>query len=226
MTQVWKVLAFDLIASVVFGVLIGIVYAKAYRGLLLSASFVHTCVVTAPLVALTVGVVRMVVTNDQIAGQALAFSLIGLLGLIRLRTVVRDTREFNFMFLAIVTGVAFGTGQSTLAAVGCVVLLGLLLLLDRTRFGAPLAPSLRVTAVGGIGAFSAYEDALSAISDRIEPLSYREHPDRGSVYTFEIAARRGQNLSSVATAIERVSGTTEVTVVRIRRGKRSEVEGD
>jgi hypothetical protein len=92
-------LATTLSVSTVLGLVIGYFYARIYRGLLLSMSFVHTCVVTVPLVATAIHSVRTVgigLSNQE--SQALAFALVGLLGLVRFRTVVRDTREFTSTF--------------------------------------------------------------------------------------------------------------------------------
>src|SRR5256885_748218 len=106
--------------SLALGLLIGLVYARAYSGILLSASFVHTTVITVPLVAISILAIRGMST--AIGAQALAFSFVGLLGLIRFRTVIRDTREFTFIFFSIVIGVGVGSGLYVATTGACFLL--------------------------------------------------------------------------------------------------------
>ena len=217
------------ILSIVLGLLIGFTYARGYRGMLLSASFVHACVVTVPLTALVMHTIRAVTTFDntnRAIGEGFAFALIGLLGLIRFRTVVRDTREFTFVFTAIVTGVGIGGGQFFLTACGCLFVLVLLIVLERLKFGTPRAPSLRARATGTDGAFALYERALRGVAERVDLVSLRYTPDRGTIYAFEIVASVGQDISSIAAALRAVPGTSEVNVVRLQRGKSPEMDGD
>ena len=217
------------ILSIVLGLLIGFTYSRGYRGMLLSASFVHACVVTVPLTALVMHTIRAVTAldnADKALGEGFAFALIGLLGLIRFRTIVRDTREFTFVFIAIVTGVGVGGGQFVLTAGGCLFVLLLLIVLERVKFGTPRAPSLRVKATGADGAFEQYERSLKGVAERVDSVSLRSASDRGTIYAFEIVARVGQDVSSIVVALRAVPGTSEVNVVRLQRGKGSETDGD
>jgi hypothetical protein len=214
--ELWSFLR-DSIVSVPLGLLIGFAYARAFRGLFFSVSFVHACVVTVPLVAFAVGVIAKV--TSAAAGQALAFALVGLLGLIRFRTVVRDTREFTFVFLAIVTGLGVGSGHSIAAAGGCILVLILLLLLEKTRFGVPRALSFRAKATGKEGALITYQKILNTVAERVEPLSIRRAPSGCSIYTFDLAARAGEDLASVTGALWAVPETTEVSVSLLQRGQ-------
>jgi hypothetical protein len=217
------------ILSIVLGLLIGFAYARGYRGMLLSASFVHACVVTVPLTALVMHTIRAATALDntnRAISEGFAFALIGLLGLIRFRTIVRDTREFTFVFIAIVTGVGVGGGHFVLTAAGCVFVLVLLIVLERVKFGTPRAPSLRAKATGSEGAFAQYENALRGVAHRVDSVSLRYDPDHGTTYAFEIVARIGQDIASIASALQGVPGTSEVTVVRLQRGKSADADGD
>lgn len=205
------------LVSTLLGLVAGVTYAKAYRGLLLSASFVHTIVVTIPIVTLSVLSIRTISIDSSFSGQALAFSMVGLLGLIRFRTVVRDTREFTFIFLAIVTGVGVGSGLLLVSAVTCCLLLALLVLLQASGFGTPLAPSLKVSATGRADAFAEYQAALTSVSARITPVVVLISNEKYT-YEFEVEAHRGQTLASVAAALQTVPGTSTVDVVRLQRG--------
>jgi hypothetical protein len=192
-------------------------------------SFVHTCVVMVPLAALAVGSVMQVRlgtdegsqgTQAGVEGAALAFALVGLLGLIRFRTVVRDTREFTFVLVAIVAGAGVGGGRHLAAVGGTIVVVALLLGLERFGFGAPTAPSLRAKVSGREDAAAEYANALAAVANRVEPVAMRCGSERsGAIYTFELVARPGENLASVANALRHVPNTLEVFVSRLQRGK-------
>jgi len=217
------------ILSIALGLLIGLAYARGYRGLLLSASFVHACVVTVPLTALVMHTIRAATALDnanRAISEGFAFALVGLLGLIRFRTIVRDTREFTFVFIALVTGVGVGGGQFVLTAAGCVFVLVLLIGLERAKFGTPRAPSLRAKATGVEGTFAQYEEALRAVSHRVDSVSLRSDRDDGTTYGFELVARVGQDISSIAAALRAVPGTSDVSVVRLQRGKGADADGD
>lgn len=60
---------------------------------------------------------------------ARAFSLVGVLSIVRFRTVVDDTRDTAFVIFAVVIGMAVGTGDLRICAAGMPIVGGLSLLL-------------------------------------------------------------------------------------------------
>ncbi|MBB4218872.1 hypothetical protein FHT79_006094 [Rhizobium sp. BK212] len=121
-----------IVASLLAGIIVGRSYALLNRANAYSTSFVHSCVLTSFLCAILAGVIA---DEAYKAGQALAFALVGMLGLIRFRTVVKDTREFTMVFLAIVTGLAIGADHIVLGLIGCGISVAMLFALDRYQFG-------------------------------------------------------------------------------------------
>jgi hypothetical protein len=71
---------------------------------------------TASLVLLTI----LIAVVEQVIGNnfARAFSLVGVLGIVRFRTLVEDTRDTAFVIFAVITGMALGVGYLTVAGVG------------------------------------------------------------------------------------------------------------
>jgi hypothetical protein len=209
---------FELLSmALALGWLIALTYAKAYRGLLLSRSFVHTILVTVPLVALAVLTIRSASTSDSpTTGQALAFAFVGLLGLLRFRTVVRDTREFTFIFLAIVTGAGLGSGLLLSTAIACCLLLIVLVGLEYFGFGTPVAPSLKAVVSCKEDSLTKYQNALQGIATRIELISIDKTVE-GTEYCFEIIARKEETLSSVMRVLNAVSGTNYAFVEQLQR---------
>ena len=66
--------------------------------------------------ALIVAIVMMVIGNNL----ARAFALVGALSIIRFRTVIKDTKDTAYVFLALAGGMAAGTSSYFLAITGVV----------------------------------------------------------------------------------------------------------
>lgn len=65
----------------------------------------------------------LIAASTQVIGDnvARAFSLVGALSIVRFRTVVRDTQDTAFVIFAVVTGMAVGAQNLTVAGIGFVV---------------------------------------------------------------------------------------------------------
>jgi len=114
--------------SFLLGLFVAWVYRATHRQLTVSFSFVNTLV----LVAMVMAVVIMVIGNNI----ARAFGLAGAMSIIRFRTVVKDTRDTAFVFYALSTGMACGTGNLRIALIGT-LLVGLFAgIMHWTRHGA------------------------------------------------------------------------------------------
>lgn len=105
-TILWR-----LIAAMLLGGGVGAIYCFTQRrGSPIVPSFVSTLVLLAILIAMVTQVV-----GDSIGR---AFTLVGTLSIVRFRTVVEDTRDTAFVILAVVVGMAMGTGNLAAALVG------------------------------------------------------------------------------------------------------------
>ena len=67
---------------------------------------------TLVLLTILIAAVTQVIGNNA----ARAFSLVGVLSIVRFRTVVRDTRDTAFVIFAVVVGMAVGAGSMVVAA--------------------------------------------------------------------------------------------------------------
>ena len=104
------------------------IYVYTHTGLSYSRAFVQSIVILT--VVLSLG---MMVIGGNIA---IAFGLIGALAVIRFRNVLKDTRDTSFIFFTLVTGLATGTGRYSLAIIGSVAFVAVVLYLHWTRFGS------------------------------------------------------------------------------------------
>jgi uncharacterized membrane protein YhiD involved in acid resistance len=118
----------NIVLTFVLAFVIAYVYKKTHKGLSYSQSFVFTLVIMSVLVS----IVMMVIGNSV----ARAFGLLGAFSIIRFRTAVKDTKDTGYIFFALAIGMAVGTGSYTIAMVGTVLVLLMILLLDKINFGS------------------------------------------------------------------------------------------
>ena len=94
----------------VLGLIISLIYKKTHTGLSYSQSFLITII----FVTVIVSMVMMVIGNSL----ARAFALVGALSIIRFRTVIKDTKDTAYVFIALAAGMAAGTSSYLLAISG------------------------------------------------------------------------------------------------------------
>src|SRR3989338_4642169 len=118
----------NIVLTFVLAFIIALVYKKTHKGLAYSQSFVFTLV----LMSVIVSVVMMVIGNSL----ARAFGLLGAFSIIRFRTAVKDTKDTGYIFFALAVGMAVGTGSYSIAVIGAVLILLMILALDKINFGS------------------------------------------------------------------------------------------
>jgi uncharacterized membrane protein YhiD involved in acid resistance len=121
-------IALNILAAFLLGLFITWVYRSTQRTLTTSFTFMNTLVMLSLLMTLV-----MMVIGSNIAR---AFGLAGAMSIIRFRTVVKDTRDTAYVFYSLGVGMASGTGNLKIAALGT-LLVGLCIgILHWTRHGA------------------------------------------------------------------------------------------
>lgn len=123
----WSDIVINILTAFVLGFVISWVYRRTHRGFSYSVSFYHTLMILCMVTAL----VMMVIGNSI----ARAFSLVGALSIIRFRTAVKDVRDTAFVFLALATGMATGTGSLMVASLGIGLICTVILIIHRFRLG-------------------------------------------------------------------------------------------
>lgn len=112
----------------VLGAAVAISYRRTHRSFNYSVSFVNTLV----LLPMITAIVMMVIGNNL----ARAFGLVGAMSIIRFRTVIKDTRDIAFVFLALAAGMAAGTGYHVIALAGTTAVILLIAALYIGNFGS------------------------------------------------------------------------------------------
>lgn len=107
----WLTLLVRLVAALLLGsVVVGIHRTTRSQTSERTTTFAATLVMLCVLIAMVTQVI-----GDNFAR---AFSLAGVLSIVRFRTIVRDSKDTAFVIFAVVEGMAIGAGQSTVAVIG------------------------------------------------------------------------------------------------------------
>ena len=120
-------LLIGLTLAILLGVLVVFVYRWTRRGFHYERSFLITLAMTPAVVA----VVMMLIGSNL----ALSLGMVGALSIIRFRTVIKDSRDMVFLFLAIAVGLGCGTYSWMVITVSTLFLSGVLLVMHLFRFG-------------------------------------------------------------------------------------------
>jgi uncharacterized membrane protein YhiD involved in acid resistance len=105
------ILIWDLVIRLTVALVLGCVVAGIYR---LTHGKSLGLLATLVLLTVLIAMVTLVIGN-RANSIALAFSLVGALGIVRFRTIVEDTRDTAFVIFAVVVGMAAGAGYLDMA---------------------------------------------------------------------------------------------------------------
>jgi uncharacterized membrane protein YhiD involved in acid resistance len=185
--------------------LIGWTYQTTHKGALYTQQFVHTLV----LVGLVVSVVLRIVGQNLAAGLA----IFGAFSIVRFRNAVPETRDVGFIFLAMVVGLASGSGQSILAIATTLLVCSAVWLLWRTDAFAPQSPShiLRIRTTNEVDYDEAFRPIFAAYTDRVEML--RVESVQGGMLTeitYGLRMHPGASTRDMLTELQQVTGNNRV----------------
>ena len=121
-------IVFNLALSFILGLTLSVIYKKTHKGLSYSQSFMLTII----FLTIIITVVMMIIGNNL----ARAFALVGALSIIRFRTVVKDTKDTAYIFMALAAGMASGTSSYLLGVIGLSFFSVIALALDYFNYGS------------------------------------------------------------------------------------------
>jgi hypothetical protein len=200
----------DLLLSYVLAQIVAWLYIWTHKGLSYSRNLTHSIV----LIAMVVTSVMLVV-GDSVAR---AFGLVGALAIIRFRTVLRDTRDTVFIFLALTIGIAIGAHHYAVA-IASTFLIGLVAVqLNLTGFGQRHTDTGVVRIRTG-GAVEAIEATLGSWCRTYQLLSLKEATGGESEYSFEVRLYHPADREDLVAAIRAVAGTSTVSVALEERAE-------
>jgi uncharacterized membrane protein YhiD involved in acid resistance len=193
----------------VIGVVISIVYKRTHKGLSYSQSFMLTII----FVTVIVSMVMMVIGNSL----ARAFALVGALSIIRFRTVIKDTKDTAYVFIALAAGMAAGTSSYFLACAGVVIISILALVLHKVNFGSVEKGELILRFRSTNAATHVYQAILNEYARRanllqIEP-SRDDTEERTVLMTFDVIMKREGDINQMVSELSEIVGVSEVRAI-------------
>ncbi len=193
--------------SLVLGLVIATLYRITHKGLSYSQSFTHTVV----FIAVIVAIVMMVIGNSL----SRAFALVGALSIIRFRTVVKDTKDTAYVFMALAAGMAAGTSNHFLAVAGTVIFALLSVGLFKVNFGAVYKSEFILRFVFDQDSSSVdYLEAINKFARRSNMLHMEPSGDGQFLkLTYDITMRENQTAEEFTRSLGRLDGVSEVTLI-------------
>ncbi|MDX2451510.1 DUF4956 domain-containing protein, partial [Desulfosarcina sp.] len=189
------------------GFLLAVIYRYTHKGLSYSQSFTQTIF----FVSIIVAIVMMVIGSSL----ARAFALVGALSIIRFRTVVKDTRDIAFIFLALAVGMAAGTSNYFLAFVSAGFVSMLALATYKFNFGALYKSEfiLRFTFHQNFDS-AGYLEIIQEYGKRSNMLHIEPSGDRRSLrLTYDISLKEDTSAEKMISALGNVEGISEVVLI-------------
>lgn len=191
----------------ILGMIVSAIYRYTHKGLSYSQSFTLTIV----FITLIVAVVMMVIGSSL----ARAFALVGALSIIRFRTVVKDTKDITYVFFALAVGMACGTSNYFLAISSSIFISLIAVVLDKLNYGALYKSEfiLRFTFNQNYGS-ERYLETIKQFAKRSNLLHIEPSSDGNYLnLTYDIVLKGGVTADQLSTAIAKVEGTSEITLI-------------
>jgi hypothetical protein len=202
----------SLLLAFVLGQVIAWVYYFTHTGLSYSKSFVQSLVIETVVISLIMAVIGNNITR--------AFGLMGALGIIRFRNVIKDTRDMVFIFCALVIGMATGTQSHSLAIIGTIVLSCIILYLHVSAFGTHESHNgfLRFTFPGHIGSEHPITAVLKRFCGSYVLVSTSEGPEgQGVEYAYQLMVRSSRGNEEMLNRLEKIEGIGSINLTMQER---------
>ena len=190
------------------GLFISYVYKVTHKGLSYSQSFMLTII----FVAFIVAVVMMVIGNNL----ARAFALVGALSIIRFRTVIKDTKDTAYIFLALATGMASGTSSYFLAISSGFIFAIIAITLHVTNFGSFYKSELllRFRTISSGEEKPPYSEIISQFARVANLLHVEPSGDAQTIkMTFDILMRKDMDPEEFSLRMTQLKGVSEVALI-------------
>jgi len=197
----------NMVVAMVLGFAVSAVYRYTHKGLSYSQSFTHTIL----FVTIIVAIVMMVIGGSL----ARAFALVGALSIIRFRTVIKDTKDTAFVFLALAVGMAAGTSNYFLAITSMLFMSVVAIMVFKFNYGALYKSEFILRFNFDQNSDSgAYLEKINEFAKRSNMLHIEPSGD-GSLLnlTFDIILRPDVAAEDFTRAIAQVEGVSEVVVI-------------
>jgi hypothetical protein len=197
---------FNSLMAFILGLFISYTYKKTHQGLSYSQSFVLTII----FVTIIIGFVMMVIGNSL----ARAFALVGALSIIRFRTVVKDTKDTAYVFMALAVGMGAGTGNYFIAIYATAFMTGVAWILYKFNFGVQRSSDFILRFYFDKTVDGNYVAYINQHSDNNALLHMEPSGDNKKLYmTYDISLKEDVDMNNFITDFSKISGVSEVVLV-------------
>jgi uncharacterized membrane protein YhiD involved in acid resistance len=197
----------NIVLSILLGMFISYVYKATHRGMSYSQSFMLTIV----FVTIIVSLVMMIIGNNI----ARAFALVGALSIIRFRTVVKDTKDTAYIFLALASGMAAGTGSYFIAISGSLIFSMVSFTLHYFNYGAYYKSEFILKFRAPISEEdSKYIDVINKFTKRSDILHIEPFGDRETVkLTYDLLLKKDTEANKLTYELDRLNNVSEILLI-------------
>lgn len=194
------------LVAFILGFIIAYVYKKTHQGLSYSQSFVLTII----FVTIIIGFVMMVIGNSL----ARAFALVGALSIIRFRTVVKDTKDTAYVFMALAVGMGAGTGNYFIAFYATVFMSSVAWVLFKFNFGIQRSSDFILRFYYDKTLNDHYVTYINEHSEKNALLHMEPSGDNKKLYmTYDISLKENVEMNDFLSDFSKIDGITEVVLV-------------
>lgn len=123
-------LCLGLVAALIMGVVIYIIYTKFYRGVIYSQSFGMTLI---GMSVLTCMVTLAISTN-----LVISLGMVGALSIVRFRTAVKDPLDLLYLFWSITTGITAGAGMYLIMVLSGLIMIVMIVIFSRRQINGKI----------------------------------------------------------------------------------------
>jgi uncharacterized membrane protein YhiD involved in acid resistance len=206
------VLLFRLVAALTLGGVVALIYRLTqHRDSQPSPSFIATLVLLCVLLAM----VTQVIGNSA----ARAFSLVGILSIVRFRTTVEDTRDTAFVIFVVILGMAAGVGSWQVALIGLPVMAfaAILLRIVPVMVSAPQADwTLQIRVSTGSGGETPWDAVFAKHCDQAQLVSTATARQGAAVdLTYKLRMKAKVAPMQLLNEINRIEGIQNVEMKRL-----------
>jgi hypothetical protein len=194
--------------GLVLGLMISFCYMKTHKDKCPSQSFALTLVMLPAVITIII----LLVGNNV----ARAFSLAGVFTIVRFRSAPGDPKDITYVLFTVAVGLACGMGYVLYAAIGAVLLCGVMLLLELCRFGKARSTQklLKITIPENLD----YQNALDGVLQKhteTYALNRIRTADLGSLYElhYTITAKTDLDEKAFIDELRCRNGNLNVTLV-------------
>ncbi len=195
-----------LLTAFALGQVLAWTYYATHNGLSYSRGFVQSII----LITVVVAMVMSAIGNSLIT----AMGLMGALTIIRFRNMVKDTRDIAFIFCALVVGMATGAQRYSVALIGTLFIVLIVIYLHLSDFGAhqPQNGFLRFRLGESMGKEHPIFLILNQFCVMQTLISVQDEGTHGTEYAYRLTLRNSGTTQQMMTDLEGVMGISSVNL--------------